>query len=216
MPKKGANASRSSHPAVGIPPHMKSHLPRTSSSAPRKPVVTFQKSERDEDIMDVDDEEGGDEDDAEDESMVEMLTILQELQKRKATKSSARSAVFQKDKAALFAAARHRAEKAVRNGTASIDKARATVADLKAKEVSQEATLRKLKVLWEGHEECVQGLLGHLTGVVEDLSHRRASRIDESSASLEAQSIARGKSRKRLCTMAKLRMAENMENQKVR
>ena len=39
---------------------------------------------------------------------------------RKATKSSARSAAFQREKAALFSAARKRTEDAVRNGVASL------------------------------------------------------------------------------------------------
>ncbi|RPD66477.1 hypothetical protein L226DRAFT_566906 [Lentinus tigrinus ALCF2SS1-7] len=147
--------------------------------------------------------------------MAEMFTMLQELQKRKASKSSARSAAFQSDKAALFAAARKRAEGAVRNGTMSIEKARATVAELRAQEVPHEATLSKLQALWQSHDETLQGLFGHLTGVIEDLSHRRAAQINESSSMLESQPAAREKSRKKLCAFAHSRISENMESQKV-
>ncbi|KAI0723894.1 hypothetical protein C8T65DRAFT_91397 [Cerioporus squamosus] len=165
-------------------------------------------------------------------SLAEMFTVLQELQseltafvvishrddpftERKASKSSARSAAFQNEKAALFAAARKRAEGAVRTGTTSIEKARTTVAELKAQEASPEAILSKLRALRESHDETVEGLLGHLTGVIEDLSHRRAAQTNESSATLESHPLAREKSRKRLCTFARSQMAQNIENQKL-
>ena len=117
--------------------------------------------------------------------MAEMFTILQELQsepiavlvsrwlndglvERKASKSSARSAAFQNEKAKLFAAARQRAEGAIRSGHSSMsvviracrdlaerctsEKARATIEKLKTEEASQEAKLTKLRALWESHD----------------------------------------------------------------
>ncbi|KAI0362491.1 hypothetical protein OH77DRAFT_1416759 [Trametes cingulata] len=147
--------------------------------------------------------------------MAEMLTMLQEFQKRKATKTSARSAAFQHAKAALFGDARKRAEHAVRDGTSAIEKARTTIIDLKAKESSQEGILTSLKALWECQDECVQDLLGTLNGVVEDLAHRRAAQINETSAMLEAQVVAREESRKRLLAQASTYIEENIENQRI-
>ncbi|KAM5531728.1 hypothetical protein V8D89_014577 [Ganoderma adspersum] len=211
MAKKGAAPSRPSHPPAAIPAHMRSHMTRSSSSA-RQAGVTAQKQEHD---MEVDGEDvaGEDEDDAD--SMMEMLAVLQEFQKRKASKSSARSLAFQREKDALFTAARKKAEDTVRQGMESLDKACVLVSDLKAKEVSQEGALNELKMLLGSQDECVQSLLGHLNGLIEDLSHRRAAQINEASAMLEAQAAARDKSRKRLCGLANTRMTENMENQKI-
>ncbi|TFK94782.1 hypothetical protein K466DRAFT_508833 [Polyporus arcularius HHB13444] len=213
MPKKGANASRVTHVQPSIPAHMKSHLSRAPSVV-RKTQVTFETNDR-EDEMAVDEEDDGADDDGEDDNLAEMFTVLQELQKRKASKSSARSAAFQNEKAALFAAARKRAQGAIRTGTTSIEKARTTVAELKTQETSPEATLSKLRALWESHDETVQGLLGHLTSVVEDVSHRRAAQTNESSSILESQPLAREKSRKKLCAFAHSQMSQNIENQKL-
>ncbi|EIW60266.1 uncharacterized protein TRAVEDRAFT_77599, partial [Trametes versicolor FP-101664 SS1] len=114
-------------------------------------------------------------------SMTEMLVMLQEIQKRKVSKTSARTVAFQKEKAALFASARQRVDKAVRVGGVSIEKARTTMLDLKAKEVSQEAALTSLKVLWDNQEDCVQDILSNFNGIIEDLAHRRAEQINEAS-----------------------------------
>lgn len=70
--------------------------------------------------------------------------------------------------------------------------------DLKAKEVSQEAALTSLKVLWDNQEvcaymalrnilnilskDCVQDILSNFNGIIEDLAHRRAEQINEASA----------------------------------
>ncbi|TBU35631.1 hypothetical protein BD311DRAFT_772708 [Dichomitus squalens] len=114
--------------------------------------------------------------------MVEMLAMLQEMQKRKATKSSARSIAFQKERDALYTTARKKAEASLRDGMASLDKARALVSDLRAKEVTQEATLNQFRVILAEQNACVQTLLGHHTEVIEDLSHLRAAQINEASA----------------------------------
>ncbi|OSD08510.1 hypothetical protein PYCCODRAFT_1429570 [Trametes coccinea BRFM310] len=155
------------------------------------------------------------EDDGDDENMAEMLAMLQEFQKRKASKTSARSVAFQTQKAAMFAEARMRVDDAVRSGIASIEHARTTILDLKAQEVSQEAALISLKALLESQDECVQGLLSTQNGVIEDLAHRRAEQIDEASAMLETQAIEREKSRKRLIASARSSIEENIEQQKV-
>ncbi|KAI0672870.1 hypothetical protein C8Q78DRAFT_685391 [Trametes maxima] len=147
--------------------------------------------------------------------MVEMLVMLKEFQKRKASKTSARSVAFQNQKAMLFADARKRAEKAVREGFSSVEKARATILDLKAQEVSQEGNLASLKVLWESQDECVQGLLRDCCGIVEDLAHRRAEEIDQASAMLELQAAERERSRRRLVENARTCIEENLESQKV-
>ncbi|PIL24300.1 hypothetical protein GSI_14053 [Ganoderma sinense ZZ0214-1] len=189
---------------------MRSHLTRSSSSA-RQVGGTLQKQEQD---MEVDGEDAAGEDDDDTDSMMEMLAVLQEFQKRKASKSSARSVAFQKEKDALFATARKKAEDTSCQLPDS-DKARVLVSELKAKEFSQEGALNELKILLGSQDECVQNLLGHLNGLIEDLSHRRAAQINEASAMLEAQAAAREKSRKRLCGLANARMTENMENQKI-
>ncbi|KAI0647403.1 hypothetical protein C8Q79DRAFT_625148 [Trametes meyenii] len=147
--------------------------------------------------------------------MVEMLVMLQEFQKRKASKTSARSVAFQNQKDALFADARKRVEKVVCDGYLSIEKARATILDLKAKEVSPERTLTPLKALWESQDECVQGLLHDCNGIIEDLAHRRAQEIDQASAMLEIQAVERERSRRQLIANARTCIEENLENQKV-
>ncbi|KAH9901466.1 hypothetical protein C8Q73DRAFT_246399 [Cubamyces lactineus] len=147
-------------------------------------------------------------------SMAEMLAMLHEFQKRKASKTSARSITFQNQKNALSTNARQTAEKAIRNGAAAIEQARVTILDFKAQEVSQEATLVSLKALLESQDDCVQAVLDNLNGVIEDLSHRRAKQIDDASAMLEAQALARERSRKRLVEHARARIEENLEHQK--
>ena len=78
------------------------------------------------------------------------------------------------------------------------EKARGILSELKAQESSQETTINKLKTLSEHQDvrlrscchvlalsyvkECVHHILGHLTGVIEELSLRRAAQINESSA----------------------------------
>ncbi|KAL7283669.1 hypothetical protein ACG7TL_003105 [Trametes sanguinea] len=184
----------------------KPQILRTSSQ--RKTTVTFQKS-MGEDEEYIEDAVG--EDDGDDENMAEMLAMLQEFQKRKASKTSARSVAFQTQKAAVFAEARMRVDDAVRSGIASIEHARTTILDLKAQEVSQEAALISLKALLESQD----GLLSTQNGVIEDLAHRRAEQIDEASAMLETQAVEREKSRKRLIANARSSIEENTEQQKV-
>ncbi|KAI0807768.1 hypothetical protein C8Q74DRAFT_88150 [Fomes fomentarius] len=217
MAKKGAAAPSRigpGQPSSVVPPHMRSHLSRAPATS-RKSTVTFRKPDPEEDRMDVDEDEVGEEEEEEDDNMAEMLNILQELQKRKVTKTSTRSVAFHREKAALFNAARKKAEGAVRHGIASVEKARATIVDLKGQETSQEVTFGKLQSLWKEQDECVQRVSGHLTSVIEDLSHRRAAQINESSAMLEAQPSVRDASRRKLFTFANARISENMENQKI-
>ncbi|KAH9852691.1 hypothetical protein C2E23DRAFT_885445 [Lenzites betulinus] len=147
--------------------------------------------------------------------MVEMLAMLQEIQKRKASKTSVRTAAFQNQKTALFSDARKRVDKAVRQGTSAIDEAHAMILDLKAKEVHQEGTLASLKALWGSQDDCVQGLLHNLGGMIEQLSHKRAEQINEASATLEAHITERENSRKRLLAQASVCIEENIENQKI-
>ncbi|KAI0664725.1 hypothetical protein C8Q70DRAFT_8892 [Cubamyces menziesii] len=150
----------------------------------------------------------------EDDNMAEMLAMLQEFQKRKASKTSARSIAFQNQKSALFGVARENAKRAIRDGAAAIEQARATISEFKAQEVSQEGTLVSLKALFESQDDCVHSLLDNLNGVIEDLSHRRAKQIDEASAMLEAQALERERSRKRLVERARKNIEENLEHQK--
>ncbi|CDO73613.1 hypothetical protein BN946_scf185014.g83 [Trametes cinnabarina] len=187
--------------------------PRRTSSLPRRPAVTFYKATGDDD--NIDDNEGEDgEDEVDEQNVVEMLAMLQEFQKRKASKTSVRSAAFQSHKGVIFADARKRASDAVRDGATSIEKARATILDLKAQEISQEAALISLKALLECQDECVHGLLSSCNGVIEDLAHRRAEHINEASA-MQSQVTEREESRKRLVAHARNSIEDNIEHQKV-
>ncbi|KAI8989766.1 hypothetical protein BD414DRAFT_536147 [Trametes punicea] len=211
MPKKASTATRPAQTRAESGP-LKPRGLRTSSFARRAAVTTQIQGTGDREMADNDEESGGD---AEDENMVEMLAMLQEFQKRKATKTSARCAAFQTQKAAMFNEARKKVDDVVRNGAASIEKARATVLELRSQEVSPEAILISLRSLWESQHECVQGLSSSYNAIIEDLAHRRAEQIDEASAMLESQALEREASRKRLLTQARTCIEENIEHQKV-
>ncbi|KAI0780586.1 hypothetical protein BD413DRAFT_6231 [Trametes elegans] len=181
----------------------------------RKPRTSIRPQDQDEDeIEDIEEDASGD-GEGEDESMMEMLSVLQEFQKRKASKSSARSVAFQNQKTMLFAEARKKVEQTLRDGTAAIDQARSTIAHLQSREVSQEGTLGALKGLWIGQDNCVQVVLGDCNKIIEDLAHRRAEQINESSAMLEAHMVERENSRRRLLAHARVCIEENIENQKI-
>ncbi|KAI9065375.1 hypothetical protein FKP32DRAFT_485507 [Trametes sanguinea] len=210
MPRKGPAVARQ---AQGYAPSGSQSKPQAARiPSQRKTVLTFSRSVgEDEEYI----EDAVAEDDGEDENMVDMLAMLQEFQKRKASKASARSVAFQNQKATMFADARKRVDEIVRSGIASVENARATILDLKAQEVSQEAALISLKAFLESQDDCVQGLLSTFNGVIEDLAHRRAGQIDEASAMLESQAVERDKSRKRLIASARSSIEENIEQQKV-
>ncbi|KAI0373006.1 hypothetical protein BV20DRAFT_938755 [Pilatotrama ljubarskyi] len=133
--------------------------------------------------------------------MAEMLTMLQEFQKRKATKTSARSITFQNAKSALFSDARKKVDKAVRDGTTALENAHAAIINVKAKEISQESALASLKSLWDSQDECVQDLVGNLSGVIEDLAHRRAAQINETSAMRTSISSSKSNSDAYVCVL---------------
>ncbi|KAI0822738.1 hypothetical protein BC628DRAFT_638191 [Trametes gibbosa] len=185
-----------------------------SISHARKPVVLQSEQlhagihTEEEEIEDMDGE-------GEDDSMAEMLTMLREIQKRKASKTSVRTAAFQNQKAALFSDARKRVDKAVRDGASAVDEARTTILGLRSQEVHQEGALASFKALWEVQDDCVQSLLHDLSGMIENLAHRRAEQINEASATLEAHIAERESSRKRLLAQASVCIEENIENQKI-
>ncbi|KAJ3536925.1 hypothetical protein NM688_g6769 [Phlebia brevispora] len=150
----------------------------------------------------------------EDDGMLEMLSILKEFQKRKATKGSTSSTVFETKKNSLFAAARKNADIAVKDGVTYIEQYKVKIAELKAQEVSQQQHLANLSLL-AGREEAVQALLDVFAPLLEDLSYRRADAINESSAMLEAHSVQRQRSRMKLVKQAKSRIDEDLEAQRV-
>ncbi|KAI0636630.1 hypothetical protein C8Q77DRAFT_515028 [Trametes polyzona] len=197
-----------------------------------KPVPSLPEVVGGDDGIPGDDDEIDEEVDSD--SMTEMLTMLQELQKRKATKASARTVAFQNQKAALFAEARKRSDTVIREGAAALDQARATIADIRAQEASQDSMLSSLKALWESQDGCVQDLLGTLNGIIDDLAPRRAEQINEASAMrmcavagptcllihnpttvVEAHVVALESSRRNLLAQAQASVEENIENQKI-
>ncbi|KAI0934769.1 hypothetical protein AcW1_006190 [Taiwanofungus camphoratus] len=147
--------------------------------------------------------------------MMEMLSILQEFQKRKATKTSTRSAAFQSKKNILFAEARRNVDAVVRDGVTFIEQCKAKVIELKAQEVSEDRHFKDLALLWKNHDESVRSLLGLYPSLTEDLSHRRADQINEASVMLEAHAAERQNSRRKLVRNAKAKMDDNLENQKI-
>ncbi|EKM55296.1 uncharacterized protein PHACADRAFT_94955 [Phanerochaete carnosa HHB-10118-sp] len=112
--------------------------------------------------------------------MLEMLAVLQQFQKRKSGKTSARSAAFHAKKDALFAEARKNAENAVKEGVAYIEQYRAKIAELRAREVSQDARLKDMS-LFSSREDAMRAVLAAFPPLLDDLSHRRAEAINETS-----------------------------------
>ncbi|CCM00005.1 uncharacterized protein FIBRA_02030 [Fibroporia radiculosa] len=214
-------------------------MPVTKAIQSRQPAfssVTFRSAaEQDPDLSDAgeDNAEYGGTIGDDDNGMLEMLNMLQEFQKRKASKTSTRSAVFQNKKNALIADARKNTETIVREGVlymhesfhASVTTRTHTgilldrnqfstmIAELKAQENSPD--LNGLSQLWESQNDLVNDLLGMYPSLIDNLSHRRADQIDGTSAMLEAHVAERQNSRRRLILNAKGRMDENIERQKL-
>ncbi|GBE82146.1 hypothetical protein BKA93DRAFT_220662 [Sparassis latifolia] len=182
-----------------------------------RPSVTFQSITPDDDNIDEiqNDDNAGDDGNVADEDMIEMFTMLKEFQRRKSLKSSTRSTAFQSKKTAMFNEARKNAEAIVRDGITYLDECRAKFAELQAQQTSQDGRLRDLSLLWKTNDEAIRALLGAYPPLIEDLSHRRAAHVNDTSAMLEAHSAERQASRRRLLKNATARMEENLENQKI-
>ncbi|KAH9843169.1 uncharacterized protein C8Q71DRAFT_238058 [Rhodofomes roseus] len=161
-------------------------------------------------IQNDEEEQDGDEN-----GMLEMFTMLQAFQKRKASKSSTRSVAFHTKKNALFTDVRATVDTLVREGATYIDQCKTRLAELKAQEVSQEKHLKDLSALRKNQENTVRDLLKTYPVMIEDLSHRRAAQINESSELLEGNAQERQESRKRLIHLAKARADEILERQKL-
>ncbi|KAJ6531302.1 hypothetical protein B0H19DRAFT_1242403 [Mycena capillaripes] len=130
----------------------------------------------DDEEMDID---GGSED------SVEMLNrFLTEYKKREAKKVSARSAAFQTQKKALYAAARKAAKDLARDGTACLEEGKAKILALKAEEVPADKYSQNVVPLWHGVEDSVRALLSIYPTGIEDLFPRRSNAINAASEML--------------------------------
>ncbi|KAL4244858.1 hypothetical protein ABKN59_001441 [Abortiporus biennis] len=176
-----------------------------------RPSVAFD----DDDLLnDADDASVVEEEDDDQDSMSEMLTMLKEFEKRKATKTTSRSAAFQNKKHAMFTEARSNVDAIVTDGIAYIEQYKASLAQMHARELTKEKQLDELSLVFRGYEETIRSALSLYPPFFEDLSHRRARIIDDASAMLESHSNGRQYSRRKLLANAKARFDEGLENQR--
>ncbi|KAJ7685528.1 hypothetical protein DFH06DRAFT_1313821 [Mycena polygramma] len=132
------------------------------------------------------DMDGGSEDSA------EMLNrFLAEYKKREAKKVSARSAAFQTQKKALYAAARKAAKDLARDGTACLEEGKAKIKALREEEVRADKYSKDVVPLWHGVEDSVRALLAMYPAGVEDLFPRRSSAINAANQMLRMNPSAR-------------------------
>ncbi|KAF7363789.1 hypothetical protein MSAN_01036800 [Mycena sanguinolenta] len=159
---------------------------RQSTRPTRAASVSF-KNEDDfdpvqDDVLDEDvDMDGGSED------STEMLNrFLSEYKKREARKNSARTAAFQTQKKALYAAARQAAKDLAREGTACLEEGKAMILALKKEELSAEVLGNNVAPQWANVEASVRALLDIYPTGVEDLFPRRSNSINAASEMLRA------------------------------
>ncbi|PCH37338.1 hypothetical protein WOLCODRAFT_84000, partial [Wolfiporia cocos MD-104 SS10] len=158
---------------------------RQSTRAP----VTFQSIDtHDEQIEEEQDENGGHDGDdnrlISHNSVLEILSMLKEFQKRKAAKTSMRSAAFQNKKTALITEARETADTVVRDGVAYFDSFKARIAELRTQETSHQEHLKDLSMLRKNHDECMRNLLSAYSPF-EGLSRRTTDHVNSASAMRE-------------------------------
>ncbi|KAJ7709475.1 hypothetical protein B0H17DRAFT_227429 [Mycena rosella] len=107
--------------------------------------------------------------------------FLTEYKKREAKKVSARSAAFQTQKKALYAASRKAAKDLARDGTACLEEGKAKLLALKAEEVSADKFSEQVVPLWKDVEGAANGLLSLYPT---DLFQRRSDAINAASEML--------------------------------
>jgi len=203
-------------------------MPRSAAAASSKPsqsrtalrpnaraAATFRSVEQDEGIQNEDDDGAQDVADGDDDGTMEMFALLKEIQKRKTAKTSTRSTAFQTKKTTIYSESRKNADAMVQDGIVYIESCKSKIAEMKAQQLAQENHLNGLSLHWKSNDETIRALLGAYPSLIEDLSHRRAAHINDTSALLEAQSAERQAARRRLMKHATARMEENLENQKV-
>ncbi|KIP12349.1 hypothetical protein PHLGIDRAFT_98327 [Phlebiopsis gigantea 11061_1 CR5-6] len=134
------------------------------------------------DVSDVSDNENAfDEAEDDQDSMLEMIALVKQFQKRKTTKNSAKSAAFEAKKDALYTEARKNAANAIKEGIAYIEQYKLKISELKAREISQDHYLKGLS-LFQTREEAMAAVLAAFPPLLDDLCHRRAEAINETSA----------------------------------
>ncbi|THH29584.1 hypothetical protein EUX98_g4607 [Antrodiella citrinella] len=157
----------------------------------------------------------GEEAGEEDSSMLEMISMLQEYQKRKASKTSARATAFQNKKQAIYAEARKNADATVTEGVAYIEHYKKTIIEIKAREASEEQQMRELSTISTSFDDPVEATFSLFALMFDELSHKRATDINEACGTIEKHSADRQLSRRRLIRDAKSRMEEQLEEQRV-
>ncbi|KAJ6573634.1 hypothetical protein B0H10DRAFT_1964002 [Mycena sp. CBHHK59/15] len=166
----------------------------TRTSAP----VSF-KNDDEFDAIEKDDTENDDLDmDGGDDSADMLNQILAEYKKRESKKVSARSAAFQTQKKALYAAARKAAKDLARDGTACLEEGKAKLTELKREEVSADKYSKDVVPLWHSLEvahfstmDSVQALLSINPTGIEDLFPRRSHAINAASEMLRSNPTTR-------------------------
>ncbi|KAJ6618824.1 hypothetical protein B0H10DRAFT_1215816 [Mycena sp. CBHHK59/15] len=159
----------------------------TRTSAP----VSF-KNDDEFDAIEKDDTENDDLDmDGGDDSADMLNQILAEYKKRESKRVSARSAAFQTQKKALYAAARKAAKDLARDGTACLEEGKAKLTELKREEVSADKYSKDVVPLWHSLEDSVQALLSIYPTGIEDLFPRRSHAINAASEMLRSNPTTR-------------------------
>ncbi|KAF7338005.1 hypothetical protein MVEN_02024400 [Mycena venus] len=170
------------------PKHQSKHQSTrpTRTSAP----MSFKTEDDFDPVQDVEDEDVDMDDGSEDSA--EMLNrFLTEYKKREAKKASARSAAFETQKKALYAAARKAAKDLARDGTACLEEGKAKILALKSEEVKANKHSDDIVPLWHGVEDSVRALLALYPPGVEDLFPRRSNAINAASEMLRANPSTR-------------------------
>ncbi|KAJ7723950.1 hypothetical protein DFH07DRAFT_971373 [Mycena maculata] len=167
---------------------------KRQSTRPTRAAAASFKNEDDFDAIQDDDAaededvdmEGGSEDSA------DMLNrFLTEYRKREAKKVSARTAAFQTQKKALYAAARKAAKDLARDGTACLEDGKAKLLALKREEVSAEKYSKDVVPLWHSVEDSAKALLSIYPAGLEDLFPRRSNAINSASEMLRSNPTTR-------------------------
>ncbi|TFY60424.1 hypothetical protein EVJ58_g5156 [Rhodofomes roseus] len=178
-------------------------------------ATTLEGLDADEDPVDeiqIDEEQDGDEN-----GMLEMFSMLQAFQSVK--ELDAVGGVPHEEERAIHGRPSDRRHAQFlhvdRTMLCRSDQCKTRLAELKAQEVSQEKHLKDLSALRKNQENTVRDLLKTYPVMIEDLSHRRAAQINESSELLEGNAQERQESRKRLIHLAKARADEILERQKL-
>ncbi|TCD70922.1 hypothetical protein EIP91_000828 [Steccherinum ochraceum] len=180
---------------------------------PRKVTQEILSSPEQEDvgIEEMEEDEVG----SEDNSMLEMISMLKEFQKRKATKNSTRTNLFQNKKQAMYTEARKNADAVVLEGVAYVEHYKKTIMELKASELSAEVQLQGILATVTTLDDHVQAALSLYPSMFDVLSHKRAAEINDACELIEKHGRDLHLSRRRLIREAKTKVEDQLESQRV-